>query len=156
MAHLTSTDGDIEAPPDRRAHDLLLILRLNAFYFQLASALTLSRRQHGDHLIDLLGNGFAMMLAIGCAGLASRWPWIRFPPILGKRSCLSFAGPLSFLQLSLQPLVLFPFPFPMQPFLLLPQLLLFPLQLLLSPSQLLVLLAQSLILQTSATPLLLQ
>src|SRR5438105_10809480 len=63
----------------------------------------------------MLGNSFAVTPVVGGAGLAPRSLWICFPPTSGKRSCLSFAGPLRFFQLPFQPLVLFAQPFPFLP-----------------------------------------
>lgn len=107
--------------------------------------------RHGDYFIDLLGNGFAVTLAVGGARLAPRWFRVRFPWAAGKRCGLPLSSPLGFLQLPLQPLVLLsqPFPFLAQPFPLLLQLL-FPLP------QLFIFLPQPLILATCSSPLLLQ
>jgi len=139
-----ATDGNIKASPDGLPHHLVLILRLDFFYFQSASAATLRGQRHGDHLIDLLRNRFAVMLAVGGTGLAPWWPRVGFPLTAGKGCGLSLVGPLGFFQLALQPLVFLtqPFSFPTKPPLLLAQLLVF--------------LAQSLILGASTAPLLLK
>src|SRR6266702_6370465 len=128
-----ATDGNIKASPDGLPHHLVLILRLDFFYFQSASAATLRGQRHGDHLIDLLRNRFAVMPAVGGTGLALWWPGVGFPLTAGKGCGLSLVGPLGFFQLALQPFV-----FLAQPFLLSPQLLVF--------------FSQPLIFQTSATP----
>src|SRR6266581_2088026 len=143
VAHGAATDSNVEAPPDRLPHDLLLKLRLNAFYFQHAPALTLARRRHGDHFIDLFRNGFAVTLAIGAAGVAPGWFRIWFWFAAGKWCGLPFVGALGFFQLLLQPLVLFAQTFSLV------------LPLLLSPPQLLDFLPQLLILATIDAPLLL-
>src|SRR5437867_1964003 len=108
------------------------------------TAATLRGQRHGDHLIDLLRNRFAVMLAVGGTGLAPWWPRVGFPLTAGKGCGLSLVGPLGFFQLALQPLVFLtqPFSFPTKPPLLLAQLLVF--------------LAQSLILGASTAPLLLK
>src|SRR6266550_6655736 len=139
-----ATDGNIKASPDGLPHHLVLILRLDFFYFQSASAATLRGQRHGDHLIDLLRNRFAVMPAVGGTGLAPWWFRVGFPLTAGKGCGLSLVGPLGFFQLALQPLVFLtqPFSFPTKSPLLLAQLLDF--------------LAQSLHLATSATPLLLK
>src|SRR5437870_1093546 len=74
-----ATDGNIKASPDGLPHHLVLILRLDFFYFQSASAATLRGQRHGDHLIDLLRNRFAVMPAVGGTGLAPWWPGVGFP-----------------------------------------------------------------------------
>src|SRR5213080_482003 len=100
-----ATDGNIKASPDGLPHHLVLILRLDFFYFQSASAATLRGQRHGDHLIDLLRHRFAVMLAVGGTGLAPWWFWVGFPLTAGKGCGLSLVGPLGFFQLALQPLV---------------------------------------------------
>jgi hypothetical protein len=92
----------------------------------LTSTRTLRGRWYGDHLVDFLGNGFAVPLAVGGTGLAPRRFRILFPRAPRERCGLSLVGPLCLLQLSLQFLVF------------LPQLLPFLLQLLLSSPQLVV------------------
>jgi hypothetical protein len=129
VALLTTTNRNIEAPPERLAYDFLLVLRLNPLYFQGTAALTLRGRGHGDHFVDIWGNGFAVPLAVGGTGLASRRFRILFPRAPRKRGGLPLTRPLSLFQLSLQFLDF------------LPQLFSFLLQLFLSPPQLLVFLA---------------
>ena len=125
VALLTTTDRNIEAPPERLAYDFLLVLRFDPLDCQGPSALTLRGRGYSDHFVDFWGNGFAVPLALGGTGLASRRLGILFPRAPRKRGRLSFARPLSLFQLSLQFLDF------------LPQLFSFLLQLFLSPPQLL-------------------
>src|SRR5213080_1192750 len=139
-----ATDGNIKASPDGLPHHLVLILRLDLFQFYVAPAGTASWDGHPDHFIDMLGNGFAVTPAVGCAGFAPWGPGVGFPVVARKGCGLSLVGPLRFFQLSLQPFVFLtqPFSFPTKPPLLLAQLLDF--------------LAQSLILAASTAPLLLK
>src|SRR5215472_9949355 len=58
-ALLTTTDGNIEAPPEGLAHDFLLVLGLDPLYLQRAATLTVRGWRYRDHLVDFLGNGFA-------------------------------------------------------------------------------------------------
>src|ERR1700730_5549114 len=134
VAHAAAPDGNIKAPPDRLAHHLVLVLRFDLLHGQGASAATLRGQRHGDDFIHLFGYGFAVTLAVSGAGLTPWWLWVGFPPTAGKRSGLSFLGPLSFLQLALQPVILLAYPFLflmesslllMQLFFLSPQLLVF-------------------------------
>ena len=143
VALLTTTNGDIEAPPDGLAYDFLLVLRLNPLDFEGTSTLTLRGRRYGDHFVDFLGNSLAVPPAVGGPGLAPRSLRIQFACAARKRCGLSLVGPLRFLQSSLQSLVLFSQPVLLlpQPFPFLLQLFLSPLPLLLPPPQLLVLLA---------------
>jgi hypothetical protein len=113
VAYGAAPDGNVEAPPDRLAHDLVLKLRNDFFHFQRAPTATLSRERNGDHFIDLLRNGFVMTLAISGAGFAPRRFWVRFPSTARERCRLPLTGPLRFLQLPLQLLVLSAQPFPL-------------------------------------------
>src|SRR6516162_8151379 len=144
MALLTTTDGNIEASPEGLAHDFLLVLRFDPLDLQGASTLTLRRRWYRDDFVDFEGNGFAVPLAVGGAGLASWRLRIRFASAPGKRCRLSLVGPASFFQLSLQLFVLLPQPFPflLQLFLSLLQLFLSLLQLFLALLPLLLALPQ--------------
>src|SRR6266704_3314913 len=152
-----ATDGNIKSSADGLPHHFVLILRLDFSYFQSASAATVRGQRHGDHLIDLLRNRFAVMPAVGGTGLALWWFRVGFPLTAGKGCGLSLVGPLGFFQLALQPFVFLtqPFSFPTKPPLLLAQLFLLSLQFLFSPPQLLVFLAQSLLLAASTAPRLL-
>src|ERR1700730_4873271 len=102
---------------------------------------TLKGWLHGDHFIDLLRNGFAVMLSIG-RGLAPGWFWVRFPLAPGKRCGLPLVGTLGFLPLPppLRVLLAPSFPFSLQLLALLPQLRVF--------------VAQPLIVATCSVPLL--
>jgi hypothetical protein len=108
VAHLATADGNIEAPPERLAHDFLLVLRLDPLHFQGAPAATLRWWGYGDDLVDFLGNRFAVPLAVGRAWLAPRGLGILFPRAPRKRCRLSFTRALRFFQLSLQLFVFFP------------------------------------------------
>ena len=139
MALLTTTDGNIEASPDGLAHDFLLVLRFDPLDLQGAAALTVRGWRYRDHFVDFGRNGFAVPLALGGTGLASRRLRIRFAGAPRKRCGLSLIGPLRFFQLLLQLFVLLTQPFPLLPelFLFLLQLFLALLPLLLAPPQLL-------------------
>src|SRR6266851_2368819 len=126
-AHRTTTDGNVKAPPDRVAHDLLLILRLRVFPLQRSTAVrTLRRRGNRDRLIDLFGNALAVMMSVIGAGLAPGPLRVLLALAARKRRRLPFAGTPLLLQF-LPPL-----------------------------PQLLVFLPQLFVLTTAATPLLLK
>ena len=140
MAHRATTDGNIEAPPERPAHDFLLVLRLDPLHFQGAPAATPCRRRHYDDFVHLRRSEFAEPLAITGTRLAPRGLGILFPRAPRKRCRWSLARALCFFQLSLQLFVFFAQLFP------------FLFQLLLSPPQLLHFFPQPFNFSASSTP----
>ena len=144
VAHGAATNGNVKASPDRLAHNLVLVLRLDLLHLQHAPARTLAGRWHSNHFVDVRGNLFAGALAIGRTGLAPWWSWVGFALASGKGCGLPLDGTQSLFYVSLESLVL------------LPQSLPFLLQFLLSLPQLLVFFPQSFILGPGSAPLLLQ
>src|ERR1700746_3297854 len=106
LALAAAPNGNIKTPPDRLAPHLVLVLRFNLLQGQPASAVAVRGQRHGDHFIHVFRNSFAVTLTVGGARLAPRSLRVGSPLAPGKRSGLSFLGPLSFFQLTPQPVIL--------------------------------------------------
>ena len=95
----TPTDGNVEASYPSAAQDLFLVLHLHSLYGQRSTAVrTLRGSRHLDLLVYVIGNGSAVVLAVGCSGLTPRAFGVTFELAAGKRSGLPTGGALGQFQ----------------------------------------------------------
>ena len=92
--------------------DLFLVLHLHPLHRQQSTAIrTLRGNRHLDLLVYVIGNGSAVVLAVGCSGLTPRAFGVTLELAAGKRSGLAPRGPLGQFQVLPQLLIFFLDPF---------------------------------------------
>ena len=108
----TPTDGNVEPSYPSAPQDLFLVLHLHPLHLQRSTAVrTLRGNRHLDLLVYVIGNGSAVVLAVGCSGLTPRAFGVTFELAAGKRSGLAPRGPLGQFQVLPQLLIFFLDPF---------------------------------------------
>src|SRR5215467_4563296 len=104
----TPTDGNVEPSYPSAPQDFFLVLHLHPLHHQRSAAVwALPGNRHLNLLVYVIGNGSAVVLAVGCSGLT---PWafgVTFELATGKRSGLTPGGALGQFQVLTQLLIFF-------------------------------------------------
>src|SRR6516162_6920859 len=104
----TPTDGNVEPSYPRAPQDLFLVLHLHPLHRQRSTAVrALPGNRYLDLLIYMLRDGSAVVLAVGCPGLAPRAFGVTLALAAGKRSGLAPGGALGQFQVLAQLLIFF-------------------------------------------------
>ncbi len=104
----TPTDGNMEPSYPSAPQDLFLVLHLHPLHRQRPTAVrTLRGNWHLDLLVYVIGNGSAVVLAVGYSGLTPRAFGVTFELAAGKRSGLAPGGALGQFQVLTQLLIFF-------------------------------------------------
>src|SRR5215469_6956837 len=104
----TPTDGNVEPSYPSTPQDLFLVLHLQPLYRQRSTAIrTLRGNRHLDLLVYMIGNGSAVVLAVGCSGLTPRAFGVTFECAAGKWSGLAPGGALGQFQVLTQLVIFF-------------------------------------------------
>src|SRR5215467_373102 len=104
----TPTDGNMEPSYPSAPQDLFLVLHLHPLHCQRSTAVrTLCGNRHLDLLVYVIGNGSAVVLAVGCSGLTPRALGVTLELAARKRSSLAPGGALGQFQVFTQSLIFF-------------------------------------------------